>query len=228
MKRVQSNPITPHRLLQLTITEISQVTGKTLRPFMRPPANVSATCIHYYVTHTVSFTFVMETGQCHRAPMYVSQPLPAAAQWVSSQSEQTTRATNCWSRGWTWKEWIRGRKERECRCDRSPKVSSGQKMQLLLLERVFFFFVLICCSCWLPCLGEADGSSYYYQQDYQAPAYYQEGNYYPDYQEEYYRGGGGYYNQESWRRQDQAEEQDEESPIPVIIKGFSNISSMWF
>ena len=114
---------------------------------------------------------------------------------------------------------IRERKEKECRCDRSPKVSLGQKMQLLLLERVFFF-VLICCSCWLPCLGEADGSSYYYQQDFQAPAYYQEGNYYPDYQEEYYRGGGGYYNQESWRRQDQAEEQDEESPIPVIIKGF--------
>ena len=116
---------------------------------------------------------------------------------------------------------IRERKERECRCDRSPKVSLGQKMQLQLLERIFFF-VLICCSCWLPCLGEADGSSYYYQ----APAYYQEGNYYPDYQEEYYRGGGGYYNQESWRRQDQAQEQDEESPIPVIIKGFSNKTSM--
>ena len=45
---------------QLTKSEILQLTGKTLRPFMRPPANVSAACIHYYVTHTVSFTFVME------------------------------------------------------------------------------------------------------------------------------------------------------------------------
>ena len=52
MKRVQSYLITPHKL---TITEISQVTGKTLRPFMRPPTNLHTfKCISMYSYYLVA------------------------------------------------------------------------------------------------------------------------------------------------------------------------------
>ena len=96
-------------------------------------------------------------------------------------------------------------------------------MRQLLLERSLVL-TLICCSL---TLGE-DEYSYHHQQDYPAPSYYQElvyqdENYQPYYQEEYYQEqdrGGGYNRQEqNWRRQDLEEEEDEESPIPVIIKG---------
>ena len=72
-------------------------------------------------------------------------------------------------------------------------------------------------------LGEEDGSSFYNPQDYPAPVYYREESYQPgfDYQEDYYqeRGGAGNYDQNIWRRQ--GEEEEEESPIPVVIKGLS-------
>ena len=85
----------------------------------------------------------------------------------------------------------------------------------ILLLTIFF--------CWSNALGEEDGSSFYYPQDYPAPVYYQEESYQPgfDYQEEYYqeRRGAGSYDQNIWRRQ--GEEEEQESPIPVVIKGLS-------
>ena len=52
MKRVQSYLITA---CKLTITEISQVTGKTLRPFMRPPTNLHTfKCISMYSYYLVA------------------------------------------------------------------------------------------------------------------------------------------------------------------------------
>ena len=92
-------------------------------------------------------------------------------------------------------------------------------MQQLLLERSLFL-TIICFSAFS--LGEDD--YFYHRQDYPAPSYYQEllyqdENYQqPYYQEEFYqeRGGGGF--NQNWRRQD-LEEEEEESPIPVIIKG---------
>ena len=72
-------------------------------------------------------------------------------------------------------------------------------------------------------LGEEDGSSFYYPQDYPAPVFYKEESYHPgfDYQEDYYqeRGGADGYDQNIWRRQ--GEEEEEESPIPVVIKGLT-------
>ena len=93
-------------------------------------------------------------------------------------------------------------------------------MRLVAERRSLLLSIFFCCS---NALGEEDGSSFYYPQDYPAPVFYKEESYHPgfDYQEDYYqeRGGAGSYDQNIWRRQ--GEEEEEESPIPVVIKGLS-------
>ena len=113
---------------QLTKSEILQLTGKTLRPFMRPPANVSAACIHYYVTHTVSFTFVMEQRLANATEPPCMFPNPCQQQHNGSPlspSRQPEPPTV--GRGGELGKSESGRKERECRCDRSPKASSDRR-----------------------------------------------------------------------------------------------------
>ena len=93
------------------------------------------------------------------------------------------------------------------------------KMRLVAKTRILLLTIFFCSNA----LAEEDGSSFYYPQDYPAPAYYQEESYQPgfDYQEDYYqeRGGAGSHDQNIWRRQ--GEEEEQESPIPVVIKGLS-------
>ena len=88
-------------------------------------------------------------------------------------------------------------------------------MRLVANTRILLLAIFFCSKA----LGEEDGSSFYYPQDYPAPVYYQEESYQPgfDYQEDYYQEGG--YDQNIWRRQ--GEEEEQESPIPVVIKGLS-------
>ena len=93
-------------------------------------------------------------------------------------------------------------------------------MRLVAKTRILLLTIFFC---WSNALAEEDGSSFYYPQDYPAPVYYREESYHPglDYQEDYHqqRGGADGYDQNIWRRQ--GEEEEEESPIPVVIKGLS-------